>query len=766
MDSTIKQKHSPKETAWEQSVASYSCANIIRFTGIHAALEAYIFKSRGVLKEKDDLEQIFEKDTQGRNGIYFLYDRYKTKVYVGKTEESYKRIVGHNNANPKSEWYYNDWDEAILFITKDDRMTPAERDELEAIFIKLFKNSVEDTISLNKKNEKIKDRYIDKGRLAKMVEAIKEKLVEMKLMDKNAQVDIGESTDADIKSLIQEASIELKNEIKESQDSKVIFLDKLLKYEDLREKVSHANNLIFRNRILSSIINRKALDEVTTPRAIAEEMVKNLPNEVFDGKHTFFDPACKSGIFLQLILEKLMSDDKNLPINHDTDFKDRQNRLKYIIDKLIFGVALSPNGLCVIQHTLIETIEKLQSELETNGNRLKTIDRVTTIPHIICLEDYKIKIRDKDLSKKIEKAFEAAGVVIEKQGEEMKFDVVIGNPPYQTDSSSENSNTRNTKIIYDRFIELGIDMCADDGYVSMITNNTFLCNDAKSKLRGTMIEAGLSDMVNYPISGEVFPGVGVSACCFLIDKNNKAHDFYYKQYEKGEITAEYETTLDSDSSIYQNGEMHSLKRKLVSDKNMNLYSLGNKAFGIANDFKVGFADKDKFTPRPILDTFEQNGPGLIGALYGTAKNVARCYIRESDIPKDKEHIHKYKLVTKEVVSKSGIDNVANTIILDGTCINVGGWSVCAVSDNLEEIKNIEKYMKTKLFRMCILLYSSEGMTHLNNQMYGHIPAHDFAVNSDINWSLSVAEIDQQLYKKYNLSEEEIAYVESTIKTMA
>ena len=755
MDSTIKQKHSKKETAWEQSVASYSCANIIRFTGIHAALEAYIFKSRGVLKEKDDLEQIFEKDTQGRNGIYFLYDRYKTKVYVGKTEESYKRIVGHNNANPKSEWYYNDWDEAILFITKDDRMTPAERDELEAIFIKLFKNSVEDTISLNKKNEKIKDRYIDKGRLAKMVEAIKEKLVEMKLMDKNVQVDTEESTDVDIKSLIQEASIELKNEIKESQDSKVIFLDKLLKYEDLREKVSHADNLIFRNRILSSIINRKALDEVTTPRAIAEEMVKNLPNEVFDGKHTFFDPACKSGIFLQLILEKLMSDDENLPINHNPDFKDRQNRLKNIIDKLIFGVALSPNGLCVVQHTLFETIDRLQNEIEASGRRLKTIDKVTTIPHIICLEDYKIKIRDKDLSKKIEKAFEAAGVVIEKQGEEMKFNVVIGNPPYQTDNSS---NGRQTKPIYDKFIETGIDLANDK--LVYVTNNTFLTNDSKKDLRNTMIESGLKELVNYPISGELFPGVGVSACVFCIDKKSDNKDFTYKRIEKGVVVNEYNTELSVGDIIAESSFELSIPEKIDTKNSMGDVILGDKTFGIASSGKIGFQGGTDFITYTMIDF--KDSIKLKNNFLGVA---SYAYMERTDVPKGTKYIDLYKVICPRMISKQALNAFNEAEILEPGYICTENWVTIAAFNDRECAFNLIKYMKTKLFKFLAYVYSSTAMTKISKVIMKHIPAQDFSTNSDIDWSKSIPEIDQQLYGKYKLTEEEIAYIESTIKPM-
>ena len=87
------------------------------------------------------------------------------------------------------------------------------------------------------------------------------------------------------------------------------------------------------------------------------------------------------------------------------------------------------------------------------------------------------------------------------------FDIVIGNPPYQIDNSKIG---KQTKTLFDKFIETGIILASKN--VVMITNNTFLSNDSKKDLRSAMIEAGLEELDNYPVNGEVFPGVGVSVC--------------------------------------------------------------------------------------------------------------------------------------------------------------------------------------------------------------------------------------------------------------
>ena len=82
-------------------------------------------------------------------------------------------------------------------------------------------------------------------------------------------------------------------------------------------------------------------------------------------------------------------------------------------------------------------------------------------------------------------------------------------------------------------------------------------------------------------------------------------------------------------------------------------------------------------------------------------------------------------------------------------------------DNLTEAENLQKYLKTKFLRYLVSIYkSSQNVTQI---VYELVPMQDFTNDSDIDWSKSIKEIDQQLYLKYNLSDEVITRIESSIK---
>lgn len=85
-------------------------------------------------------------------------------------------------------------------------------------------------------------------------------------------------------------------------------------------------------------------------------------------------------------------------------------------------------------------------------------------------------------------------------------------------------------------------------------------------------------------------------------------------------------------------------------------------------------------------------------------------------------------------------------------------------DYEHEAVNCKKYLKTKFAR--VLLYVKKVTQDNPIDTWVCIPIQDFTHSSDINWSLSVADIDKQLYKKYNLSNEEIDFIETKVKEMA
>ena len=228
---------------WPRQSVNYCGGDLIKYESYSVSLEAYIFKNRGTLQDKVELQEAFS-ETTGENGVYFLFDHAKEKVYVGKTETKYNRLIEHNTK--ESEWYFNDWNEAILFTTSNNSMSTDEMENLEAIFIQFFK-SVEDIKALNTKNERIKsDRperhgniikksVIDETKQLKYLMAIREKLSDLKLLDKVINTDIEEITAKDLNVLKQEVIVEITKNFNENKNEQALYMDKIDHYDDLRE---------------------------------------------------------------------------------------------------------------------------------------------------------------------------------------------------------------------------------------------------------------------------------------------------------------------------------------------------------------------------------------------------------------------------------------------------------------------------------------------------------------------------------------------------
>ncbi|MCK9181248.1 MAG: restriction endonuclease, partial [Bacteroides sp.] len=79
-----------------------------------------------------------------------------------------------------------------------------------------------------------------------------------------------------------------------------------------------------------------------------------------------------------------------------------------------------------------------------------------------------------------------------------------------------------------------------------------------------------------------------------------------------------------------------------------------------------------------------------------------------------------------------------------------------------EAESVLKYYKTKFFRVMVGILKT---TQHSTTTFRFVPLQDFTQNSDIDWSKTISEIDQQLYKKYNLTEEEIAFIEEEVQPM-
>lgn len=686
----------------------------------------------------------------------------KNKIYVGESRGStdihgLKRIKNHIG-NDCGDSYKDEWDIVIVITTSDNTLSKASVLYIENFLTSYFLDSnkvlTEDKqIKLLNDPSKCNDGNLQNPeeltpQLKATLELLSEKRFNIPFLN-----DVYNDTLTSMLmtyKMSQMAKIDKELRTKQNDDAEKLYRAYLM-YDNL---MSSAKDLTINGCIYNTI----GKDEIVTPVKYARKINESIRDKLLNQSSLILNIYCKDGVFItdgiDLIMENAYKD-KN---------KSTEELRKLLDDSIVrfFAICSNHNSCSTTYYKLDKCIKKHMNIIYKGNIPLTRQNYILPVVKLMPEISYLVKsYQHKDTLRRIISRKLLTNVVHDKLNTEeidnMKFNVVIGNPPFQEDVG-RTENVRNTRPIYDKFIKAGIDLLDDDGYLAMITNNTLLSNDAKADIRDMMIENGLKILVNYPKSAEVFNNVGVSACHFLVDKKNKDHEFRYEQYEDDQLTSAYETVLHKGDSIYKFKEINLIKNKLKAYKNMDSYSLGNKAYNIANDFKVGFSGKNRST----LQTFDNPDKGLVKVLYGTSKNLGYKYVRRCDVPKDIEYIDEYKVVVKEVQNKASLNGFNNSIILEPGCINAGGWSVCAHSKDKAVIENVQKYMCTDIFKICVFLYASEGMTHMNNQMYSHIPALDFTAGGSIDWSLSIDDLNNKLYSLFGVSKDEIEVIKKIL----
>lgn len=345
-----------------------------------------------------------------------------------------------------------------------------------------------------------------------------------------------------------------------------------------------------------------------------------------------------------------------------------------------------------------------------------------------------------------------------KKGEIMKFDAIVGNPPYQENISNNKENSSLSKQLFPTFIEGAVKLNAK--YVSLITPSRWFSGDAQDKsfikLREFMKNNNhIVAIFHYPDEKEMFSNVEIKGGVnyFLYQKNyNGLTKFYICNDKKRKKTMRplFEEGMDiiiSDDKVYPILQ----KVKKHNFTSITKITKGRNAFGI-----VGKED--------YIKEVTQTKP-MDGYVPVRCKANEIRYINKKLITKNLDIFKSFKVF----ISKSaGNPNKDQKII--GTPYLGNPHEACTDSlipigcfNTKEEAINLQKYMKTKFLRFMVSILKVSQNVYQN--VYQFVPLQDFTNDSDINWNMSTKDIDVQLYKKYNLSNKEIEYIENKIKEM-
>jgi len=344
---------------------------------------------------------------------------------------------------------------------------------------------------------------------------------------------------------------------------------------------------------------------------------------------------------------------------------------------------------------------------------------------------------------------------ISKGDEMMKFDVVIGNPPYQ-----EETEGTSDKPIYNYMMDAAEEV-ADK--VCLITPARFLFNAGKTPKAWN--QKKLNDphfKVNYyeQDSSKIFSNTDIKGGIAITYRDNS------KNF--GEIGTF--TSFSELNSIYHKVVGHNLFTNIVSiiflQNKFNLETLYlNHPECVAI---IGSNGKEKrlttaiFSQLPLFTETQINKSDI--KILGLINNQrVYKYIHESYLDKH-DNLDYYKVILPKANGSGAIGEVLSTPLVGEPLVgDTQSFISFGKFTTRVEAESCMKYIKSKFTRA--LLGTLKITQDNNRETWNNVPIQDFTSNSDIDWSQSIENIDKQLYKKYNLSQDEIDFIESKVRAM-
>lgn len=341
--------------------------------------------------------------------------------------------------------------------------------------------------------------------------------------------------------------------------------------------------------------------------------------------------------------------------------------------------------------------------------------------------------------------------------ENMKIDAIIGNPPYQV--TSENTSDA---PVYHLFIDLASLLAQR---VSLLTPARYLFNAGKTpKDWNTKI---LNDehfkVVDYwANSTDVFPTVDIKggvAVMYRDSKLNFGKIGTFTAYKKLNIIANKVCKISENglfAKLIYAPESYRLSDKLHED-----YPWAKERLSMGHPYDITTNIFEKL-PEIFKETYQIKEEEV--RFYGRYKNE-RCYrwIKREYVDSH-PNLDKYKVIVPKSNGSGAIGEVLSSPLIGEPLIGVTQtFLTIGAFDTRTEAEACLKYVKTKFVRTMLGLL--KATQHNPKDTWRLVPLQDFTAASDIDWTLSVAEIDQQLYHKYGLEAEEIAFIEEKVRAM-
>ena len=492
--------------------------------------------------------------------------------------------------------------------------------------------------------------------------------------------------------------------------------------------------------VLSCLANLSN-DEVFTPPEIANRMLDLLPKEIWsDSKVKFLDPFCKSGVFLREITKRLLD-------GLSEEIPDMQERLDHILHYQVYGMAITELTSLVSRRSLYCSKEA-SSEYsisrfdEAAGNiafhEIQHTWNESTGKCIYCGASREVYERGED---KESHAYQFIHTDNPKElFNNMKFDVIIGNPPYQLNDGGGRDSA--AIPLYDKFVQKAKQL-APHFLIMIIPARWYTGGRGLDDFRDNMIsDTRLKVIHDYPETDDCFPGLNIrgGVCYFLWDSLYHG-DCTIINHIKGKMIEMKRPLKEANIPLLiRYNQSISIMKKVLKFKEVSLgkYVSTSKPFGMRSNFS-DFTSIQTEMHSVKLYRFGENG-----------------YVAKKIIVKNEKLIDRYKVLVSKA-SPGGDEYphsiVSQPIVSEPNSVCTETYLVIKDVDSRIEAENLVSYIKTRFFRFMMSLV--KNTQNISKASYTFVPLQDFSHP----WT------DEMLYRKYKLSSDEIAFIESMIRPM-
>lgn len=505
-----------------------------------------------------------------------------------------------------------------------------------------------------------------------------------------------------------------------------------------------------RNPDVLTCIANLSNDEVFTPPEFAGRMLDTLAcawaannngaNIWADSTVRFLDPCTKSGVFLREITSRLtngLADE--IPI--------LEKRVNHILTKQVFGIGITHLTSLLArrsvycskrakgEHSIARSFTSDQGNIWfertehswANGKCTYCGASQVALDRGEGLETHAYAfIHNKDIQTRVAEMF----------GGDMQFDVIIGNPPYQLDDGGYGTSAA---PIYQLFVEKALDL--DPRYAVFVTPSRWMAGGkGLDRYRERMLsDKRLRNIVDYPKLYEGFPGVKIRGgiSYLLWDRDYKGPctiQTIWDGQPTGPAVARY---LDAFDILVRRNEAVPILEKVraKSESPLDARVSSRKPFGLATNFKG----------RPSATGLDEPV-----RLYANQRIV---WVSRKDIAVNSAWIDEWKVLMTAVQGTSAAIEtkfLSKPIIAEPGTACTETYLIAGHFDNEAAASNYAKYLRTRFVRFLVSL--RKATQHATRDVYAFVP--DLPLDQE--WT------DAKLYKRYGLTEAEIAFIESQV----